>query len=76
MGLEKKGSQHRIDFVMIAESWEVEAHSAGPLPDVDISAGTLDHSLVIANTVARMAAGQGTWSRRRHICDEPLLAQL
>eukprot|EP00974_Lingulodinium_polyedra_P096136 9318667-Lingulodinium_polyedra.AAC.1 len=45
--LSKKGRGHRIDYVAWPEHWHAEPGAAGPVQEVDISGGTLDHLLVV-----------------------------
>ena len=71
----KAGKGHRIDFVGLPRGWVPNPCSAGPNPGVDISGGTIDHSLVVVHCVASVVRGRKLCTRRAVVCDPEVLSR-
>ena len=63
-----QGLTNRGDYLLIPRSWDVEDQSAGPVLDVDIASGQVDHLLVVAQVKAKTVATVPLVARRQPVC--------
>ena len=63
-----QGLTNRGDYLLVPRSWDVADQSAGPVLDVDIASGQVDHLLVVAQVNAKTVATVPLVARRQSVC--------
>ena len=71
----KTGTAHRIDYIAVPQGSAVEPASFGPEPTVDISSGTIDHSLVVGSFTFKASPAAALVQRRKPLGDRLSVSQ-